>query len=101
MHGCRGAQLRAGGDLGGAEDDDWASGAVDGQFHVGVEHVQQPLEVAAASGCQKGLLTLVVAVDLASYLAPAVLVAILPRSRPRAIRVNPSRSSILRVLIAW
>jgi hypothetical protein len=68
---------------------------------VGVEHVQQPLEVAAASGCQKGLLTLVFAVDLASYLAPAVLVAILPRSRPRAIRVNPSRSSILRVLIAW
>jgi len=46
-----------------------------------------------------GDLTLVVAVDLASYLASAVLVAILPRSGPRASRVNTSRSSILRVLI--
>jgi MFS family permease len=46
-----------------------------------------------------GDLNLVVAVDLASYLASAVLVAILPRSGPRASRVNTSRSSILSVLI--
>jgi MFS family permease len=46
-----------------------------------------------------GDLTMVVAVDLASYLASAALVAILPRSGPRASRVNTSRSSIVSVLI--
>ncbi|MDJ0356640.1 MFS transporter [Paenarthrobacter sp. PH39-S1] len=46
-----------------------------------------------------GNLSLVVAADLASYLASAVLVTCLPQSRPPASTVRAPRSSLVRVLI--